>query len=440
MNRTPKSLINWTLSLICVIIAVLCPNHKIVGQELGLAPKSVVDCQIREIECSELHRGNEALRLILKDKRIVCIGENRHDDGSTINAKNELIRYLHEELGFNVLLIEISDLDLIKAKEYRQTGLRLDQSVSKTLISSRLTAADSVLYAFIESSEETKMPMKLHGIDICSSLDIVDVLRPRISSLDSNLLDVSWWLAFEKSFSRNALIYKSEKLSDLIRIADEMMGNVDSLNSTNGSPIGNWKELKIAIRSYIECWHLAYYKFENKIKKPSFSSYYIRDKRMAEVASWYIDEVYPQEKIIISTSSYHITRNVDQIKTRKKDIVNSHPMGEYLSEEYGEDMYSIAFLAYAGQGGKIGQYTYDLPRPKKSSIETYLHNTGYSCAFLDFNNCGREIPWVTNFFWMHPTFKKNYKGRWSEIYDGVFFIDQMKPHEMINYYGDWFFE
>lgn len=34
------------------------------------------------------------------------LGEMTHGDGATFKLKTEIVKYLHEELGFNVLILE----------------------------------------------------------------------------------------------------------------------------------------------------------------------------------------------------------------------------------------------------------------------------------------------------------------------------------------------
>jgi len=48
----------------------------------------------------------EPLRAALKGARVVMLGEQSHGDGTTFLAKTRLIRFLHEQMGFNVLAFE----------------------------------------------------------------------------------------------------------------------------------------------------------------------------------------------------------------------------------------------------------------------------------------------------------------------------------------------
>ena len=47
----------------------------------------------------------------LEDADIVLLGEISHGDGKTFTVKTELIKYLHKNLGFNVLVFESGMLE-----------------------------------------------------------------------------------------------------------------------------------------------------------------------------------------------------------------------------------------------------------------------------------------------------------------------------------------
>lgn len=46
------------------------------------------------------------LKETLKDVEIVALGENTHGLGEVFKAKTELVKFLHQELGFNLVLFE----------------------------------------------------------------------------------------------------------------------------------------------------------------------------------------------------------------------------------------------------------------------------------------------------------------------------------------------
>ena len=68
-----------------------------------------------------------------------------------------------------------------------------------------------------------------------------------------------------------------------------------------------------------------------------------------------------------------------------------------------------------------------VPVKRKDNIETYFHKAGYKYALLDLKHSSKEPNFPFKEFWMEPSFNKNLKANWSNIYDGVFYIDEMSP-------------
>lgn len=47
-----------------------------------------------------------AFKEVLKDVEIIALGENTHGLGEVFAAKTELVKFLHQELGFDLVLFE----------------------------------------------------------------------------------------------------------------------------------------------------------------------------------------------------------------------------------------------------------------------------------------------------------------------------------------------
>ncbi|MBK8706743.1 MAG: hypothetical protein IPN33_26285 [Saprospiraceae bacterium] len=60
------------------------------------------------VEINKKREGYDFIETMLQGKKIVLLGELDHGDGSSFSIKTELIKYLHEELGYNTLVFEAS--------------------------------------------------------------------------------------------------------------------------------------------------------------------------------------------------------------------------------------------------------------------------------------------------------------------------------------------
>jgi erythromycin esterase len=73
------------------------------------------------------------LAKVLKDKRLVLLGESNHGSREFNLQKNRLIRFPHEELGFGVLLLE-SGMGEVYAIDYRRGELSEGRMLSAGLV------------------------------------------------------------------------------------------------------------------------------------------------------------------------------------------------------------------------------------------------------------------------------------------------------------------
>ena len=104
----------------------------------------------------------------LKNADIVMLGEQNHFDGATFLAKARLIKYLHQELGFDVLVYEAGLYDMDRVwQDIRNKSSRSVSDFSKALYPFWYDNRENEdLLCFILKNAGTKHELELAGLDV----------------------------------------------------------------------------------------------------------------------------------------------------------------------------------------------------------------------------------------------------------------------------------
>ena len=98
---------------------------------------------------------------VLKDKRLVLLGESNHGSREFNLQKNRLIRFLREELGFGVLLLE-SGMGEVYAIDYRRGELSEGRMLSAGLVGPWRTLEYAELMRYLKQTPD----LRVGGYDV----------------------------------------------------------------------------------------------------------------------------------------------------------------------------------------------------------------------------------------------------------------------------------
>lgn len=277
-------------------------------------------------------KGNWApLDSVISKKAIVLLGEFNHETPEIFQIKNDLIKYLHENHGFNTILFESGIGELIVPNQ--QKSLLTPSQMTRGFFGYWRVEELEQLMAYVK-----KEKMEIAGFDVQRfGQSFEEVLVKEAQKLN---IDTALYLSIEKRFgiaqanlTHRQAIYDSEKES-----TQTLLGDYETL-------------LNLFTNSYDQS-HLIKRTLENRIHYLKFRLQFLKDRNwnqrwierdsmMAENVVWLLDNFYKNDKVIIYAHNFHIAKHND-----KEEV-----MGEYLNERIGDKMYSVGFFAGSGTYG-----------------------------------------------------------------------------------------
>ncbi|MFP5470138.1 MAG: erythromycin esterase family protein [Bacteroidia bacterium] len=389
----------------------------------------------------------EILKERIGNASVVMLGEQTHGDGATFEAKTRLVKFLHQEMGFDILAFEGEMYGLMKTDEAIKNGGNHYSAFNKSVYSIWSDSQEFVpLMDYVKKVANTDFPLQLKGFDVQSGSDYMSEFfmndLKRFLSENNIQFDETFFIPIEifiKELSGGD--FKNYTSSDSLNFVNTCTTLVEKINRLPKSKIDEKIILWSRLLSNLIVEHQLEMDYINNVPEIVQNS---RDKAMAENLL-FLKRLYPNRKIICWGASFHFAKSWNTIETNdtisknyldKISIDQSSPdydikemsqavvMGEYVAKELKEDVYSIAFSSYSGiyNYGK-NKPVYEAP---DGSIEKHLFNEGHYYAFVDLSRL-KDI----EKFYASPEGYIPFKANWEKMFDGIFFIKEMYPSTAI---------
>ena len=373
----------------------------------------------------------EPLKELLQDKRIVLLGEAGHNVAEIDQVKVRLVKFLHEELGYNVVAFESSMLNAHLGNQI----LSQQQPLEAICRSIRLHwQAEQVLPLFEYMAGNPEL--KLAGFDLLEDFNAGRQVSDLIAKVDPVYAETVAALEDELDPTKNPKIlagvldfYKSESphlAAAYADLADFIDTHLEAL--AQASPQN--PDFPRLLRQ--SAWSASQY-FSRLADKDLLTWNLvsaIRDEGMAENIRFLLEEAYPDQKIILWAHNGHIRRQGEF------DNRSSPSFSNLLQEAYGDQMYALGTLINQGKVGNYNRQTFALPGDQAldTAVEPLFHDAlgEGSLAFLDFSGVvlQDETRWLDL-----PVSSYEVGGDgpgYSQVvlareYDGVIYIDRVTP-------------
>lgn len=363
----------------------------------------------------------EFLKETLKNAEIVMLGEQTHADGATFLAKSRLIKFLHQELGFDVLVYEAGLYDTENLWESLNSKTKNNPAdFLKALYSFWCTNQENEeLLNYIIDNINTENEIEIAGLDVQFSGRIKYELRDSILSqyLDSkpqiNAKNFPAFFSIKNRYSSLANNWVANQLTKAKK--DSIISDIRSINNLYSSEMKLNQEDSLYALFFRNIETLYTYSWNYDIGDDV--RFHIRDSAMAENFFWLKENKFKNRKVIIWAANLHTSYSNSSYSPVTSKFT---PMGEYIKQKYGEQCYSINFTSFSDSNNlSNSEKLYN-----NKSLEYLLHQLNYPFLYFDFNEID-STSFLRNEFVMNCNQRLSLNAKWSKITDGIFYIDKM---------------
>jgi erythromycin esterase len=409
-------------------IAWIRDNHHAIRQPAPTA---------REDDFADL----QFLKSVIGDRRIVQLGESHHSVAEYGAVKTRLIKFLHQEMGFDVLAFESSIYECFAA-DLRQ------MSATEALFSSIFSvwAYEDVLplFQYLKQSHDTPRPLTFAGFDPQISSRTGAASRPAFFQRVIGQLDpvfaqevAQFDTQFVDRIQREGPAYARDEEERLVafytRLAAYLEQHRDRLTASLEGDAATpmiaqrvaWSSVKLVqlLRSY-----------GNDPDDTSMNGHMaIRDSAMADNIAFLANDLYPGKKIIVWAANIHV-RHANEQTTWVFPT-----MGGWLVKRFRDELYTIGLYPNRGTiPGVRSVFTIDPAEP--GTMERLLSDAGSPRLFVDLLNQPRS----EGTRWMYePMLSRDgsISGPQAMLpvlivprdqYDGLLFIDRVTAPRFLN--------
>jgi len=297
------------------------------------------------------------LKPLLDGKRIVQLGESGHGVGQFDAAKVRLIKFLHEELGYDVIAFESGLFECWDA-DARASTLDVSTLMRSCIFAVWHAAETAPLFEYIQKTKQTDRPLTLAGFDVqLSSVEGAarrpPFLRHMAATVDTTFakeimrVDSTYILGWISSAVPRTWFQNNRAMLDstYARHAKLMRDNQATLSKSRGIEAARVAQ---AVGEYTPA-------ATRELAEPqgSYESGTARDSGMARNVTFLRETLYPTKKMIVWAHNYHV--RYDNANTTAPFQANPswRTMGAWIADRHRAETYSIGLFMYRGAAKQL---------------------------------------------------------------------------------------
>ena len=325
------------------------------------------------------HEDLQAFGKAVGNARIVSLGEASHGTREIFQMKHRLLEYLVKEKGVTVFAIEANWPASQAADRYIKTGEGDPRQALKDM--DFWTWQTEEVLAMLEWMREYNKAPGDHPILSFTAFDMQrwDVAAARVTAFVRRHARPEDAAAVEAAYKGLAALPERTLRDPAFQGAAEQAEKVIALLETRREALAKAASAA-AFRDALQMSRIVAQATRNRT--PAATSSY-RDEMMAKNVEWLANEAHPGEKIVLWAHNGHVATNGDSTSAWR-------PMGSWLRQTLGRQMYVLGFAIHTGSvrasglgPHSIGIEAFTMPAAPLGSGTSVLSAAGKPAFFLD---------------------------------------------------------
>ena len=350
----------------------------------------------------------QAFGAAVGNARVVALGEQTHGGLQEFQVRLRLLRYLHEQKGFDVLLLESGVFDMALLQEALQRGEKLDElGPGNVFYMYSKSDAGRELLRYVDATQAGPRPLRLSGIDsqlsgTYSRTQLLPRLRAQLKG------DATDWPVFERVADKLMQMDRTAPPAEDQRVFDATAARLRKTLCAAGGDGLLCRSLDGLQAQAAGFWR----------------GDYQRDRAMADNVLWQLKHVHPGRKAVVWGHIIHLARGVKLDDTHRF-------AGDILGEKLGRDYFVVNMTALQGSYlDFVSGEAQPIAAAYPNSLELAFASHGAPFAFLHAPQrmtAGFAARCTEFSFGLPMGGGTGLGAQW----DGVFYVRDMAPVKMV---------